>query len=239
MVMRIIAFKLWGDFAHFRRHFTTSSPLTHCLPPPSALRGLVGAIIGLAPSAYPEKLSPENCRLGVRLLKPIKKIRLSLNYLDTKDGAWVTKPPKGRLHTQVRVEFLKDPSFEVFFYHKDRSLMDEFSKRLKDHRTVYTPYLGISECLASFKFLWDEEVQPSKGKAKMISAFPTRDLEDLKLGQGVRLLREVIPSFIDAERRRCLSEEVTFSPYAEPIEAVVKEAFGYPQKRDEAFSFIG
>ena len=237
--MRVLAFKLEGDFAHFRRHFTTSSPLTHCLPPPSALRGIVGAILGLAPQAFPEKLSSEKSRFGVRLLAPVKKIRLGLNYLDTKDGAWVVKPPKGRLHTQVRVEFLKDPAFEVFFHHEEKALMDELSERLKNHRTVYTPYLGISECLANFEFLWDEEVEPAEGSAKVVSAFRTQDLEDLKLRNGVRLLKEVVPVFLDAERRRCLSEEVIFNPHAEPMEAAIKEAFGYPQKTGETFTFVG
>ncbi len=237
--MRVIAFKLRGDFAHFRRYFTTSSPLTYCISPPSTLRGLVGAILGLTPQVFPEKLTPEKSHFGIRLLAPIKKIRLGLNYLDTKDGAWVVKPPKGRLHTPVRVEFLKDPAIEVFFHHKDKTLMDELSERLKNHQTVYTPYLGISECLATFEFLWDEEVEPFKGYAKVVSAFRARDLENLKLRNGVKLLKEIIPVFIDAERRRHLSEEVIFNPHAEPIEIAIKEALGYPQKPGETFTFVG
>jgi len=98
--MRVIAFKIWGDYAHFRRHYTTSSPLTHSIPPPSALRGVVGAILGLSSDNYPEELGCDVCQFGVRLLSPLKKIRLGINYLDTKDGKWVNFDLKaGRLNT--------------------------------------------------------------------------------------------------------------------------------------------
>jgi len=87
--MRVISFKIWSDFAHFRKHYTTSSPLTHSIPPPSALRGFVGAIMGFSRENFPEILSPEKSKFGVRVLLPIKKIRLGLNYMDTKDGSWI------------------------------------------------------------------------------------------------------------------------------------------------------
>ncbi len=237
--MRIIAFKIWGDFAHFRRHFTTSSPLTHSLPPPSALRGLIGAIVGLGSDKYPDALSQDKCQIGVRLLKPLKKLRLPLNYLDTKDGAWVVKAPKGRLHTQVRVEFLKNPAFEVFFHHEDYSFMDKLSYRLKNHQTVFTPYLGLSECLANFEFLWDEIVKPREETSRVVSVFPTESLEELKLHNGTLLLKEMVPVFIDSERRRHLSKEVIFHPHAKAIQAKLKEAFAYPHKEGYAFTFIG
>ncbi len=248
--MRVISFKVWGDFAHFRRHYTTSSPLTLSIFPPSALRGFVGGILGLDRKRYPEILSADNSLFGVRLLSPVKKIRLGLNYLDTKDGGWVQldkrtllpvikKDGHGnpRLHTQVRVEFLKNPVFEIFFHHEDVGVMNELSNRLKEKRCVYTPFLGITECIANFSFLWDMEVSECSD-GYVISAFPLEDLESIKVEEGVVLIKEKVPVFIDHGRIRKIAKDVAFNPFAEPLPVKLKKAYRYPES-EFCFAFIG
>jgi len=250
--MRVISFKIWGDYAHFRRHYTTSSPLTHSIPPPSALRGLVGAIMGYSRDEYPEILATDKTLFGIRLLRPVKKIRLGMNYMDTKDGSWVQLDTKRfrpavkkdghgnpRLHTQIRMEFLKDPVFEVFFHHENEEVMDNFAVRLKLHRAVFTPYLGITECIANFEFLWDENVQPFDGVSNVLSAFKLNSLKEFKLKGGTGIVRERLPLFIDAERIRQLGDEVIFNPHAGPILAKVDGAFKYPGGIEETFTFVG
>lgn len=237
--MRVIAFEIWGDYAHFRKHYTTSSPLTHSIPPPSALRGLVGAMMGLSRKKYPELLSPDLSKLGVRLLSPVKKMRIPMNYIDTKDGAWLTKPPKGRLHTQVRVEFLKDPHFEIFFSHKYSDFMDKFVHRLKEHQSVYTPYLGITECIGNFKFHWDSEVDEYKGISEVVSVFRVESLKEFKLKGAMNILKERIPIFINSERIREKGDEIIFNPKGKPILAEVEGGFLYPCENKEVFTFIG
>ncbi len=250
--MRIISFRVWGDYAIFRRHYTTSSPLTHSVPPPSALRGLVGAILGLKREEYTTILSTDKAKFGVRLLKPVKKIRLGLNLLDTKDGGWIQLDKKTfrplvkgdghgnpRLHTQVRAEFLKNPDYEVFFRHEDHKLMDELRLRLLHHKSVFTPYLGITECIANFEFLWDKEVERVEGLTSVLSVFRLNDLNDLKIKDDISIVREVVPVFIDEERIRQIAEEIVFNPYAGPVLADVKGAFQYPGEDSGSFVFIG
>lgn len=250
--MRVISFKVWGDYAHFRRHYTTSSPLTHSIPTPSALRGLIGAIIGLSRNEYAKILAPSRASIGIRLLSPVKKIRLGMNYMDTKDGSWtrldlkhfrpiVKKYGPGipRLHTQIRMEFLKDPEFEVFFHHEDHTLMDNFAKRLQTHKTVFTPYLGITECIANFKFLWEEDVNSFKGVSNILSAFRYSTLKQFKLKDGTGIIKERLPLFIDEQRVRQISDEIVFNPYAKPILAEVEGTLKYPGSFDETFTFIG
>ncbi len=251
--MRVISFKIWSDFAHFRQHYTTSSPLTHSIPPPSALRGFVGAIMGYSRNEYIEKLSPNKAKFGIRLLKPVKKIRLGINYMDTKDGGWVQLDKKRlrpvikrdghgnpRLHTQIRVEFLKDPLFEIFFHHSESILMDELADRLKNHCSVYTPYLGITECIANFEFLWDRDVKPIEGLSEVVSAFKLDAVKNFKFTHKERIgiVRERIPLFIDSHRIRFESCEVVFNPYGEPILAEVQDTFAYPSEANKAFVFL-
>jgi len=228
--MRIIAFRIWGDYAHFRRFYTTSSPLTFSLSPPSAVRGLIGAILGLSREEYPETLSHEVSRIGVRLLRPVRKIRLALNYIDTKDGAWIRKPSRGRLHTQVRVEFIKNPDYEIYFHHDDSKLMDKLTEVLRDCRSVFTPYLGITECLANFKFLWDLDIQPISGKADILSAFRKNELLALHLKEGTGILIERMPVDVSSDRVLRESDDIVFNPYAGSIPAEHRESWQHPQE---------
>ncbi len=251
-MMRVIAFKIWGDYAHFRRHYTTSSPLTHSIPPPSALRGFVGCIMGFSRDIYPEMLSPRRCSFGIKLSRAIKKIRLGMNYMDTKDGAWaeldlrhmrpkLKKDTHGgwRLHTQVRLELLSSPSFEIFFHHEDNNLMDELAERLKNHSPVFTPYLGITECIANFSFLWDLDVSPFEGVADIMSVFRVDSLKRIEITNGTSIVKELVPSFIGADRVRTGGCDVAFNPHAVPIRAEIKDAFIYPEAKGQVFSFIG
>ena len=253
--MRVIAFKIWGDYAHFRRHYTTSSPLTHTIPPPSALRGIVGGIMGFSRDRYPERLPQDKCFFGVRLLSPVKKIRLGMNYMDTKDGSWVELDPRiirpkvkkdthggWRLHTQVRLELLSNPSFEIFFHHRDAKVMDELKKRLENHSPVFTPYLGITECIANFQFLWDENVEPFEEISDMVSAFKVESLEELNISDdtaGISIVKELVPCFIDSDRIRISGCEVAFCASAVPIKANVRGSLLYPGDRGKTFAFIG
>ena len=41
---RVLVFDIWGDFAHFRRFETTTSPLTYPFPTGSAIAGYLAAI---------------------------------------------------------------------------------------------------------------------------------------------------------------------------------------------------
>ena len=45
--MKVLVFDIYGDLAHFRKFYTTSSPLTFPFPPPSTIKGMLGAIIGV------------------------------------------------------------------------------------------------------------------------------------------------------------------------------------------------
>lgn len=80
--MKVVAFDIWGDYGHFRRFFTTSSPLTYSFPPPTAVRGIVGAILGLDKDAYLE--STADLYVGVRILMPVRRVRWEQNLIFTK-----------------------------------------------------------------------------------------------------------------------------------------------------------
>jgi len=118
-LMKILAFDIWGDFAHFRKYYTTSSPLTFSFPPPPTISGILGAIYGCDKftNEYLKLFGTDSCKISLKILSTIKKTRIGLNLINTKDGFWV--PIKKKNHeprTQIPVEFVKNPKYRIFFH---------------------------------------------------------------------------------------------------------------------------
>jgi len=82
--MKVLTFDLYGDFAHFRKYFTTTSPLTFSFPPPPTISGILGTIYGTPKNENQEVFGYENCKIALQIQKPVKKIRMGLNFIYTK-----------------------------------------------------------------------------------------------------------------------------------------------------------
>ena len=50
--MKSLIFDIYGDFGHFKKYYTTSSPLTFSFPPPPTIKGMLGAIGGISKTEY-------------------------------------------------------------------------------------------------------------------------------------------------------------------------------------------
>jgi CRISPR-associated protein Cas5h len=111
MPERVIVLDVWGDYAHFRKIYTTSSPLTYSFPPRTALSGLIGAIVGLDKEDYFRHFLRKDAKIGCKILKPIKKVRIGENLINTKSAIQMHLI-KNR--NQIRVEFVKDPSYRIY-----------------------------------------------------------------------------------------------------------------------------
>ncbi|NCO27646.1 MAG: type I-B CRISPR-associated protein Cas5 [Caldisericum sp. CG2_30_36_11] len=151
--MEVLIFDIYGDYAHFKKFYTTSSPLTFSFPPPPTVKGILGAISGVDKSKYLDTFSSEQCYIAIRIISPVEKTRMGINLINTKGNFW--QPVKRGSHearTQIRTEFLKHPAYRVYFMHKDQNLMKDLKNMLQFHKTVYTVSLGLSELLADFKY---------------------------------------------------------------------------------------
>jgi len=224
--MKVVVFDVWGDYGHFRRFFTTTSPLTFPFPPPTALRGLVGAILGIDKDDYLKVLSHEVCRVGIGLLSEVKKTRMGLNLLDTKDGHWIKKGPRKTPRTQIKYEFLKEPKYRIYFSHSDEALLDKLRQSLVRHESFYTPYLGISECLADFAFVDLREAKPIQGKAQINSAFRLSDVSGgFELHEGLAIMKVRMPLKMAPGRKVVEVDEVVYESSGRPISVSLNEAY--------------
>lgn len=224
--MKVLAFDIYGDFGHFKKFYTTSSPLTFSFPPPPTVRGMLGAIVGADKTEYLDIFSHKSCRIAIRILSPVKKVRMGVNHINTKGNYWVpVKKGKHEARTQIRTEFLKDPAYRIYVSHNDESVFSKLVDHVKEHKTVYTLSLGLSELLADFKYvgLW-EVTEGHSAEGKIATVIPMSAIEDygIRFEEGKRYFKERVS--VDMNQQRVVEryEDVLFEAQGKPIYARTK-----------------
>ena len=230
MPNQFIVFDVWGDYAHFRKYYTTSSPLTFTIPPRTTIIGLVSAIIGLDKDEYLHHMTKDKAHVAVRLLNTVNKTRFGMNLINTKDGYWT--PVKRGFHeprTQIRFELLKGPRFRIYFSHQDIQLHDALRQNLKEHKSVYTPCLGISELIADFSYIGQFRASTKGEVNEFIPVATTLPLDaalEIKLMEpGYKFFKERIPTEMQAGRDVTEYREVLYEIQGKPIHARIKGSF--------------
>ena len=132
---KVLVFDIWGDLGHFKKPYTTTSPLSYAFPPRTTIAGMISAIIGLDKNEYADHFTKPISNIGIRIINPVKKIRISQNLIDTKTAKLFSKI---RQRTQIRIEFIKDPKYRIYFQHQDTSLFKRLNVLLKGHESVYS-----------------------------------------------------------------------------------------------------
>lgn len=161
MTEKLLAFDIWGDYAYFRRGYTSTSTISYPFPSRTTIAGLVSGILGLEKDSYHDLFNENNSKIGLRILNPIKKININLNYINTKEG-FLLSDIKSNPRVQVQAEFLKDVKYRIYVSLSDNQYMNELFSLLNEHKSVYTPCLGISECIANFNLVYDDLLKLNK-----------------------------------------------------------------------------
>lgn len=153
----VYLFTVRGQFAHWRKWFTTTSALTYSFPPRTAVIGMVGAILGVQREEVAERFRVSDTRIAVCPLRPIVKDRLP--------EKWRQSPPriiKGRFDPakmdesfQENLEVIRHPRYRIIFWHREADLMKALRERLQQKRWVYPPCLGVMGFLADVE--WEGE----------------------------------------------------------------------------------
>jgi CRISPR-associated protein Cas5h len=166
-----LIFDISGEYGHFRKFNTTTSPLTYSIPTPSAIFGLLGAVLGIEREDSHNKIrkgnehlrevfSNDNAAVAVQPLTEIKKVNIGFNLLDT--GSYqsffnITN------RTQIEYEILKDPKFRIFL-NWEHPLKEELKKRLQTKKFHFNPYLGISQMTADINFIAEKKMTEISNK---------------------------------------------------------------------------
>jgi len=205
-IQKALVFDIWGDYAHFRRGYTTTSPTTFGFPPRTALTGLIAAILGLPNEkentdiTYYEILGKGKSFLALRILNPIEKVQINLNLIDTKHGFthWEIQRKGQSPITPRPFQFLKDPKYRIYIWLQDSYYYRKLKELLATHKSKYTAYLGISECIANFRF--NGEVQVKEEYTNSIDSIIDTSKATVKIEEGKKYNMDKMPAFMNKNR---------------------------------------
>lgn len=165
--MRLIKFRISGDFGHFCNPGTSTFMATHPAPPRTALMGIVGAILGM------NKDTPQVLLDGAYFAvqgKVPRTVVHGTNY--QKKELPIFKPEKDRINpndnwrsgpykpfmSPTDQELLIKPEYIVFAGLPD-PYHDQFRQQLIEEQYHYGPCMGLAYMFAQVEFLGDVEVE--------------------------------------------------------------------------------
>ncbi|MGL6297669.1 MAG: type I-B CRISPR-associated protein Cas5b [Methanobacteriaceae archaeon] len=205
--MKVIVFDVWGDYGYFRRGYTTTSTLSYPFPSRTTLAGMVSGILGYERDSYYDIFSSNLSSFALKINNPIKKIRMNLNVIDTKKGFLLSDIQKDKgTRSQIPAEFLKDVSYRVYLHLDDEIIVNDLYNLLSQHKTIYTPYLGISECIANVNLVGDGLFNLNNAKFAdaenevNISSIVPKNSAKIKIESGKKYGLVKSPSFMDSNR---------------------------------------
>jgi CRISPR-associated protein Cas5h len=226
--MEILSFDVYGDYGHFRKFYTTSSPLTFSTMPPTAVYGLLGAILGLSKedNQYLLEINSHTTKIAIQVLNPIKKVHIGINHLNTKNHFWAPKTSKGA-RTQIRTEFLKAVGFRIYVQMNSKRLFTQLVEMVREHQSIYTICLGLSELLADFSFHNVQEgtlrTNPEWITTQTVIPISLIHEQKISIEAGLQILKEKQPINMNNNREVLQYESLLFDFSGNPITAVIRE----------------
>jgi CRISPR-associated protein Cas5h len=157
----LLIFDIKGEYGHFRKYNTTTSPLTYSIPTRTAIAGILGAILGMEreirDGVYPDGVEPvqeffskERSDMAVQIMRPVKKENIGFNLINTKTSFYdLTRA--GR--TQIEFELVKDVHYRIYLAMANEYKFKELTERIQNKRHHFTPYLGLAQFTAQVDFV--------------------------------------------------------------------------------------
>ena len=218
--MRTLVFDIAGDYGQFKKPYSPMSPVSYPLPPPPAVLGMLGAVLGYGKDDYHQRLGWDRVRIAVGLRAPLRVFRAALNLLQTKDGTdGFFRPRAGQnTHTQVPFEFLRDPRFRIYVAGLADPVADDLAERLRTGRTAYTVALGLAPCLADLTWVgeWPAQVLPDS-QWQAATAVPLGNGIEVLYEEGRRYHRLRLPAAMDGARIVHRYQEIVLAEDGRPL----------------------
>lgn len=210
----VLVFDVKGDIALFRKPYTTTSMVSYPFPPPTAVAGLIAAIIGINHGASDEAKNAlfweymQGVQVGIGIKAPIKWMSTAVNLIFYKTpNAELTK------HTQVKHQLVKNPRYRI--YVKGGAIYPELKKKLIKEEFIYTPYLGAAYALADIDYIGEYEAKKVETEEGFNTLVPANKGVKVDIVRSKAVFSETVPTLMSSQRR-LIDTKLIY--YTQPIE---------------------
>jgi CRISPR-associated protein Cas5h len=235
----VLVFDISGEYGHFRKYNTTTSPLTYSIPTRTAIAGILGAILGmereLRDGVFPEGAEPvqeffskERSDIAVQIMCPMKKENIGFNLINTKMSFYdLTKARR----TQIEFELVKDVHYRVYLAMEDKTKFEELSERIVHKRHHFTPYLGLAQFTAQVDFVQKATARQVQGNSDFAEIITAVNMSKLQGEPPVEFQREYfysannMPIAMNRDREVLEYSEVLIEKNGNPLKVKVSDYY--------------
>jgi len=158
-ILKLLSFRVSGQFAHFRKFYTNASSLSYLIPPRTVIMGLLASVLRHRRDSYYEVFCPEKFRISAAVTPGtrIKKKMQSLNYLHPDYFKFLCKGTgkAKNMHGQCKLELLMPESKTIDYTiyvgvvaGDSKKLLDDLETRILHRDFGYGVYLGQRQFMA-------------------------------------------------------------------------------------------
>ena len=235
---KVLVFDIWGNYAHFKKIYATTSALSYPIPFKTAIYGYVSSIIGNSEpnlnleldkndNKYLDSFKEGSCMIGIQLISPIIMQRINTN-LRPKFGA--LGPNDNRKPTMM--EYVYKPHYRIYFYHTENKIYETLRKNLEEHKSYYTPVLGLAYLISNFKYICEAEINENKNRELVFidSVIPKSLFLKFDINNTFEDGNEIVETDqyaveMDNERNVTKRDDILFDRKAKPIKARVTKFY--------------
>ncbi|KUK52683.1 MAG: CRISPR-associated protein Cas5 [Desulfotomaculum sp. 46_296] len=195
-----LVFEVASNIAMFRKGYTTTSMVSYPFIPPTAVAGMIAAIIGLDNGAdknpesaiYWNKL--KGTQVAVSIRSPLLWYSTAVNLIKFKN-----KNGDMREHIQPKHQFIKNPCYRIFVRGGD--MYKELKDRLIRNECIFTPYLGVAYAIAEVTYLGEfMEENVCEYPVLINTIVPVIDGLVIDIEKSRSVFKETVPLVQDADR---------------------------------------
>lgn len=235
---RILAIRVWGEYGNFRNFEATTSHLSFPFPPPTSIAGFLAAILGITNlnNEYLRVFSPQNTRIAVRLLNPVRTISTTFNNLSTVNSNIYLNE-----RVQIPTELLVKPDYIYYVYHESPDIMEKLEYKVKNHAYTYPVYLGKNSYFAEFEFagLYDVETVEENDFVEVVTPTKMEEIKDIQYSDDKKYSMVTMPIIMRPEDRVVEKySKVLWELNAKPLKIKVKKGFLYRIKNEDKYEYI-
>jgi CRISPR-associated protein Cas5h len=208
-----LVFDINGDQAMFRKPYTTTSMVSFPFPPPTAICGLLGAIIGIDHGSARGAMRAEywaqfgGTRVALGLRRPVAWFSTAVNLIKFKSSNGDMSE-----HIQVKHQFLKLPAYRI--YVRGGAVYERLKEKLERGEFIFTPFLGVAYAIADLTYVGEfAEESVDEQSTYVDSVVPAYGDLQLDVTQSGFLHSELVPFRLDQYRRQQESVNVIYPEY--------------------------